>query len=190
MRPEDYSTDVMEDESIVGGAALIEYYKFPQLLDNAFDGLDTSHAVQPAILHVREDWQRRKPQALAMGKDAKPLELRPSSNDLQNEKEAAFELLDALTRSGGLLIEHADLYVIVTAVHSFADSVMDTLVHQNINPIEHIEQSSLIMASTLYKHPAQKLIQSSQVSRFLDRIQSTESSRPDSSQALKKILGA
>ena len=39
-----------------------------------------------------------------------------------------FELLDALTRSGGLSIDHASLHVIVAARHSFDKTITDTIV--------------------------------------------------------------
>ena len=37
----------------------------------------------------------------------------------KQSREAAFDLLDALSRSGGLTMEHADLHIVMGATHSF-----------------------------------------------------------------------
>jgi hypothetical protein len=45
---------------------------------------------------------------------------------------AAFDLLDALSRSGALPIENAALHVVMGAVHRFEEGLMDTVVKGNI----------------------------------------------------------
>ena len=90
-----------------------------------------------------------------------------NNNSQDKEKTAAFDLLDALTRSGALLIEHAALHVVIAATHCFDDSLMDTIVQKNVNPIERVERTTLIMAATLHGVPAAELVQESQVERVL-----------------------
>eukprot|EP01035_Chromulina_nebulosa_P033161 gene33161-44387_t len=111
--------------------------------------MDLDHAVRPAIIKPGDRWQRARQKALTLSQ-AKPAVDDLSSEDLGKERQAVFDLLDALTRSGALPIENASLHVVIGATHSFVDSLMNTVVQRNRNPIESMERSSLIMASTLF----------------------------------------
>ncbi len=55
--------------------------------------------------------------------------------------------------------EGAMLHIVVASTHGFDDSVMDTLVKRNINPIERVERSALIVASAIHGVAANTLIQ-------------------------------
>jgi len=48
-----------------------------------------------------------------------------------------------------LSIEEASLHVLVAATHQFDKSVMNSLLMDNVNPIERVQRSTLIMASTI-----------------------------------------
>ena len=67
----------------------------------------------------------------------------------EDERAKSFELLDALSRSGALPFEHACLHVLVAATHCFGHSLLDTVVSRNVNPIEKLERSSLIINMTV-----------------------------------------
>jgi hypothetical protein len=60
------------------------------------------------------------------------------------------------------------LHVVIGVNHSFDVSVMDSLVQENRNPIEHVERSHLILATSLLSQPAHALLQSSQLQRVLE----------------------
>eukprot|EP01034_Spumella_vulgaris_P030470 gene30470-37690_t len=94
---------------------------------------------------------------------SRALMLCDAESDDTTEKTAAFDLLDALSRSGALCIEDASLHVVIAATHSFDQSLMDTVVEGNVNPIERVERSTLIMASTLHGVAASELVAESQL---------------------------
>ena len=70
--------------------------------------------------------------------------------DQKDERSAAFDLLDALSRSGGLTIDNTDLHVVLMSTHCFDKTLMNTIIEKNTNPIEKMEQSTLIMASVIH----------------------------------------
>jgi hypothetical protein len=53
-------------------------------------------------------------------------------------------------------------------MHSFDESLVETVVQKSINPIEKVERSMLIMASTLHQLPAEALVNRDQVARLTE----------------------
>ena len=76
----------------------------------------------------------------------------------QQAKRKAFDLLDALTKSGALSVTDASLHVLVTATHIFDRSVLETLVQRDVNPLQKLQQSLLIMLKTLHDKPLDALV--------------------------------
>merc|ERR1712100_171661 len=76
----------------------------------------------------------------------------------QVEKNKAFDLLDALSRSGGIALGAADLHVIIAGTHTFTRSLIDYVVQENSNPIEKLERSALILGSVIHGVPAEELV--------------------------------
>ena len=55
--------------------------------------------------------------------------------------------------------------MVIAATHCFDQSLLDTLVQRNVNPIERVERSTLVTAATLHDLPALSLVQDSHVAR-------------------------
>eukprot|EP01036_Dinobryon_divergens_P030974 gene30974-40302_t len=156
------------------GPGAVDFSQLPALLDRAFDQWDSDRAVRPTIIQPADVWQRARPKALLLTKE-KPAAALLSSEDLNRERHAAFDLLDALTCSGALPIHDAALHVIVAATHNFGSTVMNSIVQRNRNPIEAVERSSLIMVRTLFGYgagagalSASALVQPAHLSRLRD----------------------
>ena len=140
---------------------LIDYTKYPSKLDASYELLDPDSKFRATIINVGKNWTKASQASLLSGSSTTHL----SEPQLDSEKYAAFDLLDALTKSGSLPIEHASLHVVIAGTQCFDQSLMDAVVCRNINPIDRVERSTLIMASTLYNEPVRELIHADQVQR-------------------------
>jgi len=96
---------------------------------------------------------------------AAPSERSLGTDEQTTERQRAFDLLDALTKSGALALESAALHVIIAATHCFDKTLMNTLVQDNINPVEKVERSALILASTVHNRRPAELLQPDQLQR-------------------------
>merc|ERR1711956_162346 len=66
-------------------------------------------------------------------------------------------------------IRCAELHIIVASTHCFDKSVINTVVQDNINPIEKIERSSLLVASVIHGVNVRELLQDkTQLSRITE----------------------
>jgi len=138
-----------------------DFTQVPKQMDENFEKLDSDNALRPTIINPGKEWTKKAQKALLASPTTNVL-----GNDEQKmEKEAAFDLLDALTKSGALALEHASLHVVVAATHCFEHTVTETAVQENVNPIEKVERSTLIMASTVHQQPASSLINEVQLPR-------------------------
>ena len=86
----------------------------------------------------------------------------------QTERNKAMDLLEALSRSGTLPLTDAQLHVFLCATHCFDKSLLETVIQDNVNPIDRVERSALIMAATLHDVPVLSLVKASHESRVRD----------------------
>jgi hypothetical protein len=75
-----------------------------------------------------------------------------------DQKNKALDLLDSLTKSGSLVLEDTVLHVIVGSTHVFDETLLNTIIQKNINPIERLERSSMLVASAIYNEPFKNLV--------------------------------
>lgn len=138
-----------------------DYTKVPKEMDQNFERLDVDSQLRPTIISPGAVWTKQAQKALL----ASPITRSLDSEDQKKEKDAAFDLLDALTKSGALPVQHASLHIVVAATHCFDKTITDTVVMQNMNPIDKVERSTLIMATTVHQQPASALIRDAQLPR-------------------------
>mmetsp|Transcript_126991 Transcript_126991/g.179207 ORF Transcript_126991/g.179207 Transcript_126991/m.179207 type:complete len:1000 (+) Transcript_126991:70-3069(+) len=134
-----------------------DYTQVPKQLDEQFEKLDPDSSLRPTIINPGSTWSKRSQAALLAAAQTRSL----ASDEQKREKDAAFDLLDAITKSGALPLSHAELHIIVAATHCFDKTVTETVVQDNVNPIAKVERSSLIMASTVHQQPAECLMNES-----------------------------
>merc|ERR1719498_1536841 len=131
-------------------------------MDRRFEEVDEDGALRPTIIGLGENWSKWTQKALL----APRTKVNLGVGEQKREKDAAFDLLDALTRSGALSIDCASLHVVVAATHCFEKSLLETVVQQSVNPIEKVERSALVMASVVHQQPASALVNESHQARL------------------------
>ena len=136
------------------GSYALDYTRLPAELDAKLEALDVDAALRPTKINVEKIWTKRSQPALL----AKPSSKRLADDAQESEKQKAFDLLDALSRSGSLPIDCCSLHVLIAATHCFDDSLIDTVIVKNVNPIEKLEKSMLIVSETIQGVAATQLV--------------------------------
>ncbi|MDO9017237.1 MAG: hypothetical protein Q8S73_08180 [Deltaproteobacteria bacterium] len=155
-------TEAGSPETVIEGDDPMDYTRIPAALDRKFEALDEDGALRPTILGVGEIWSRRSQKSLL----AEPVRKSLQADDQKDERRRAFDLLDALTKSGAMPLEHASLHVVIAATHCFDDTLLNTVIQRNVNPIERVERSSVIVATTIHAQSAAALLSDDQRERF------------------------
>ncbi|MCS6901624.1 MAG: hypothetical protein RMJ98_06045, partial [Myxococcales bacterium] len=141
---------------------LTDYTRIPAVLDRRFEEIDEDAALRPTLLNPGDPWKKTAQKGLL----SEPVTTTLGGKEQETEKNKAFDLLDALSRSGTLPIHHASLHVVLAATHCFDQTLIDTVIQGNVNPIEKVERSLMIMATTIHNRPAAELIAPDQQERF------------------------
>eukprot|EP00418_Pyrodinium_bahamense_P095920 CAMPEP_0179039872 /NCGR_PEP_ID=MMETSP0796-20121207/15359_1 /TAXON_ID=73915 /ORGANISM="Pyrodinium bahamense, Strain pbaha01" /LENGTH=936 /DNA_ID=CAMNT_0020736207 /DNA_START=64 /DNA_END=2874 /DNA_ORIENTATION=- len=150
-----------QEQADAADGVAFDYTQVPREMDKQFERMDSDGALRPTIISPSDRWTKRAQKALL----ASPTTSVLHSDEQKREKDAAFDLLDALTKSGSLPVDHISLHIVVAATHCFDKSVTETVVQDNVNPIDKVERSTLIMAMTVHQQPAAALIQQAQYPR-------------------------
>jgi len=124
----------------------IDFTKIPKILDATIERFDNDGNLRSTKIKASESWSRkRQPDLLT-----KPTTSALHASDVKSESNKAYDLLDAISRSGSLPIAFSDLHVVVCVTHCFEKDIMATVVEDNVNPIEKLEMSTLLLGSTIY----------------------------------------
>lgn len=114
-------------------------------MDQLFEKYDVAGAVRPTILSTGA-WALKSFPSLLARQTTRLV----SKQDRKLEKNKAFDLIDALTKSGAIELDSASLHVIIAATHNFQNALMGVLVQENVNPIEKVQASNIIMTSCIH----------------------------------------
>jgi hypothetical protein len=137
---------VAGQDDFVDEEAAIDYTQVPAAIDAKFEALDEDGAVRPTKVLLGEVWRKKFQKALL----AKPTETSLGKDQLRTEKNKAFDLLDALSKSGALPLGNCQLHVLIVVTHCFDRTLMETVFRDNVNPIEKVERTQLIIASAVH----------------------------------------
>lgn len=136
-----------------------DYTQVPEALDAKFEKLDSDGALRPTIISPSAVWTKDFLPSLL----ATPATRSLGRSELEEEKNKAFDLIDALSRSGALPFDHASLHVVIGCAHCFDKDLLNTIIQDNINPVEKLERSLLIISSTILEKPSHELIKEEHV---------------------------
>jgi hypothetical protein len=126
----------------------------PKMLDALIEQHDSEGSLCSTVVKTSNSWIRSRQENLLSKVRAQTL----GSGDIKSEKDKTFDLLDALSRSGSLPITCAELHVIICLTHRFEKDVMNTVIQDNVNPIEKLEMSTLLFASAVHGVAPKELV--------------------------------
>jgi len=140
----------------------VDYTLLPNALEAKMEVIDRDSPLRPTIIDVGDTWTKKAKAALL----ATPKTTTLAGTEQKMEKDATFDLLDALSKSGGLELDHASLHVVIAATHCFDKNIIDTVITDNVNPADKVERSTLIMASTIHGTEPTALVAPAQLPRL------------------------
>ncbi len=159
-----YQNENLEKE----GEKRLDFSRIPNKLDSNLEFLDTYDALRSTKVSIGHEWIRKCQRTLS----SKPKKKIVSKEEQEEERRKAFDLLDALTKSGDLPINYAEIHVLVSVTHRFDKSLVATVVEDSQNPIEKLEQSMLLTAATIHHTPLTKIAHS-------DKLKDLEKNSPN-----------
>jgi hypothetical protein len=141
---------------VYSSATGVDYTAVPRKLDSVFGLTDPDAKLRPTKLIPSNQWTRERAKNLL----DKAQTTSSTKDSLTSERSRAMDLMDALSRSGELSLFGSTLHVVIAVTHCFDKSVMDTLVQDNVNPIVHMERSSLMLSGVIHDKPVPALLNS------------------------------
>mmetsp|Transcript_16928 Transcript_16928/g.41233 ORF Transcript_16928/g.41233 Transcript_16928/m.41233 type:complete len:927 (+) Transcript_16928:107-2887(+) len=128
----------------------------PSVLDSQFEKLDKDGALKSTIVQTSKDWERSRQKHLLMGWEQNQ-RMHLSEDELTMERNKAIDLLVAISRSGSLPIKCCELHILVAVSHCFEQQIMETIIQDNINPIEKVTKSMSMIASVIHNANASSI---------------------------------
>lgn len=140
-----------EDESAAASSSAhgelnpCDITSLPKLLDKRIEAWDPESSIRPTIIKTPTSWTRRRNASLLSSRHSTSLD----SASLEDERKAALDFLDYLSRSGSLQLKHTTLHVVIALTQCFKRDLIDTLIHENLNPIDRLDRAVVLISSVL-----------------------------------------
>ena len=151
------------NQSIENNTTNVEDYTLlPSLLEKRCTEIDPTAKLRPTIIKVSSGWKKNYKESILSPLASTTL----LDSQTKEEKNKAFDLLDALSKSGSISLDAVDLHIVIASTHCFDKTVVDTVIQNNDNPIEQLERSLLIMSSTIQNKNILNLIKNSEINRI------------------------
>jgi hypothetical protein len=111
--------------------------------------------LRPTTIEIGKSWKKKLEKKLNVVNDFyDTLDVKLQEQERNN----AYLLIDSLTKSGSLPFYQSSFHVILASTHCFDQTLMDTVIKDNINPIESLERSTLIVTTTIQKKESEVLV--------------------------------
>jgi hypothetical protein len=124
----------------------VDFTKIPKILDATIERFDKDSTLRSTKLKSSDSWSRKRQPDLLTKATTNTL----YGSDVKSESNKAYDLLDAISRSGSLPIAYSHLHVVVCVTHCFEKDIMATVVEDNVNPIEKLEMSTLLLGLAIH----------------------------------------
>eukprot|EP00467_Chlorarachnion_reptans_P001188 CAMPEP_0114526308 /NCGR_PEP_ID=MMETSP0109-20121206/22944_1 /TAXON_ID=29199 /ORGANISM="Chlorarachnion reptans, Strain CCCM449" /LENGTH=982 /DNA_ID=CAMNT_0001708059 /DNA_START=177 /DNA_END=3125 /DNA_ORIENTATION=+ len=145
-----------------------DYTQLAVHLDETLSRNDKEGAVRPTSLVVGNPWSKHSRKTILSAFEDSQI----TKEEARREKDRTFDLLDALSRSGGLLLEGSSLHVIVAATHCFSQTLIDTVIQENVNPIDRVEKTALLLAAETHREfgtdAVSRMVRKGELARLMD----------------------
>eukprot|EP00475_Leptophrys_vorax_P000090 TRINITY_DN10054_c0_g1_i1.p1 TRINITY_DN10054_c0_g1~~TRINITY_DN10054_c0_g1_i1.p1 ORF type:complete len:879 (+),score=239.00 TRINITY_DN10054_c0_g1_i1:43-2679(+) len=158
----DETHDQKKQEELGEAAGALDVTQIPKTLDEMYLEYDEDNAIRPNIIKAGSSWELTQQESLLV----EPQKTVLTSEQQQTHRNRCFDLLDSLSKSGSLSFDRSDLHILIGATHCFDKNLIETVIQDNINPIERVEFSSLLTNAVVQQKPAVELIKSSHASRL------------------------
>ena len=137
--------------SIVSSSTTWDYSLIPTQLENRFleVGKAPCSQLRPVTITPNPSGWKKCEYKSILSAASPPKILK--SNDVKSHKESALTLLDALTKSGNLPLCETSLYVLFGFNCSWSDSIIQSSVRHNINPIHVATNAVVEIANVLHE---------------------------------------
>eukprot|EP00009_Paramoeba_aestuarina_P017859 CAMPEP_0201524316 /NCGR_PEP_ID=MMETSP0161_2-20130828/21246_1 /ASSEMBLY_ACC=CAM_ASM_000251 /TAXON_ID=180227 /ORGANISM="Neoparamoeba aestuarina, Strain SoJaBio B1-5/56/2" /LENGTH=346 /DNA_ID=CAMNT_0047923639 /DNA_START=184 /DNA_END=1224 /DNA_ORIENTATION=+ len=122
----------------------INFIDLPKQLEGEHERLGLDDCVRPTIIKPGTDWSRTRQKTLSSDAEKNVL---LSTDTLTEEKKKSYDLLDSLSRCGVMSFEYVTLHVVIGATVQFEQCLIDTVIQDNVNPIEMSERANFVASS-------------------------------------------